>query len=800
METKDQSDREFAQVVEGQYPHSLASTFRRARTIDEDDVLNRHDLIEDLFEIVTKYLAIIALQNVRECGQLSEYLQDFMRNMLHPALGQWNEIIRTTCSGDLSKSKITQSVAGMYRAKIPVEVRPHCERVQTFLSSKLSLKVMKDVFDLLVLYRNKVKGHGAKISKAEYRERLVVLESCVHQILRGSAFLKDYDLMHVDEIVVLPTGEFKHKTKNCMGTQVEPGTLVRSSPLLPNHLYLRDVAGEADHFLDLHPLLIFTQCRECKQEQTFVFNDFRKDRLEYLSYSCGHFLYPDMLPTEFERFFQISLSVIPGEERKSPVTDEEADEKATDELTRGIAKISSREYYEALDHLQLSLSYKSTWDTNYYLALLLMLTKASPAEIFFYLNSCQQLNPDEPGVARLVSTMTETFGTEVRSQKPTKEQGEKLAAIAAELLEERSYSPDVKSIYHYLTPKVFRRFGYLFWMCTPALLLAGRTFLTDLLGYQTQMPVLLLKIGMIWSFVTTIFLISRSMKDVYFSLAEQLVPKYRESFPEWYQAQIQKMFGTLDNDLKFFHPVHLRSPENAANLRLFLVLFPLAVSGSIYLTCYGSNDLPRYLFEFLDYMIVWVVIIPAISIVLKTFLFFSEYAKLPLKPVISSVNRYSLERIGGMMLTVSVPYALCYTMLTIIGYLSFSVRLVVSQLVLFYFMTGMGCVWTLVTPLYFSRALARAKEKVVARYRVHLEDSFKTLLEDPNPQHLERYHWLKLQQKEVLDISTRTLSTPVLIGVIAINTYILMIAVLYPFAKFHISSTDIVHWLQGTFR
>jgi hypothetical protein len=150
-------------------------------------------------------------------------------------------------------------------------------------------------------------------------------------------------------------------------------------------------------------------------------------------------------------------------------------------------------------------------------------------------------------------------------------------------------------------------------------------------------------------------------------------------------------------------------------------------------------------------------------------------------------------------MTVSIPYTLLYTFFTLIGYLTFSRELVLPQLALFYLMVRIGCIWTLVTPVYFSRALGRAKERVVARYRGHLEESFKSLLEDPSPEHLERYHWLKAQQSEVLDITTAALGVSVRTGVVAVNAYILVTAFLYPFAKFRVSPQDAVDWFSATF-
>lgn len=49
--------------IEEHYPYPIATTFRRARTIDNDAVELKHDAYEYVFEITLKYLAILCLMD-----------------------------------------------------------------------------------------------------------------------------------------------------------------------------------------------------------------------------------------------------------------------------------------------------------------------------------------------------------------------------------------------------------------------------------------------------------------------------------------------------------------------------------------------------------------------------------------------------------------------------------------------------------------------------------------------------------------------------------------------------------------
>jgi tetratricopeptide (TPR) repeat protein len=302
-------DKVFAKFIETSYPFPIAATFHRIRMIDEDDIINKHDSYGDLFESILKFLAIIILQDYKTRVSMPQHIDSFLKNMSHPALGHWNEIIRLISLENIENTIFAKKISELYYQKVNPELKKNADFLSKVLQTDNKIKIFKDIFDLLIIYRNKVwKGHGAKLLKDEYQERIVSIENVILGILKELKFLSEFELFYIDEIIVLPTKEFKHKARLCSGVQIEPKTFIQDSSFLPNHIYLRSISSKEEYIIDLYPLMLYHHCKDCKREQIFFFNDYRKNRLEFLSYSCGHFNYPEMLPDEFEKLFKISLS------------------------------------------------------------------------------------------------------------------------------------------------------------------------------------------------------------------------------------------------------------------------------------------------------------------------------------------------------------------------------------------------------------------------------------------------------------------------------------------------------------
>jgi hypothetical protein len=555
-------NQEFSKSIETNYPYPIAATFRRVRTIDPDDIINLHDSFGDLFEIVIKYLAVISIQDFKANYDLPNYFDDFLKKMLHPSLGHWNEILRMVTSEENSKCRVASQTATFYKSKISSELKKECDNIQSILGSKLSFKTYKDVFDLLILYRNKSKGHGAKISKEEYKDRLKSIKNINSHILLGIDFVKEFSLFYVDEINVMPTSEFRHKCKIFTGTQVEPKSLVRKKSLLPNHLYLEKNGNEDSTLLDIYPLLASYNCKDCKSDQIFVFNDYRNGRLEYLSYTCGHFLYPEMLPGEFEKMFKVSLTQITTDEDLESEKTEDNQEKAWELNSIALKKIANKEYYEALEYLQLSISFQSTWESNYYSALISMITTGTPTEIGFYLNTCEQLEPENEKSTDLKKKFDEIFSNDEELRKPSSDQVKKIVQIADSILEEEVYIPKIKPIYYYLTPFKLRKYYNILWLTIPVIYFIFASLLSESIGIQQNYFVQTLKVLMVISFLFIINNVIMSLSDLYFSFLQLIPERSKSGFKKWFNIELGKTFGNFKEERKISKILDITNHDN----------------------------------------------------------------------------------------------------------------------------------------------------------------------------------------------------------------------------------------------
>ncbi len=789
---------EISTVIKNEYPYPIASTYLKYLHIDKEDYVNRHDQLGDVFEITLKYLAVIILMDFRKNGKMPEYLSEFLKKILHPSLGHWNEIIRTISSEDTSKCRVAKEVVNMYNSKLPGEIKEKCNELQNILNSKITIKSMKECFDLFILYRNKAKGHGAKISKEEYKDRVYLIDSLLQYLLKQIEFIKKHLLFYVDEITVEPTKEFKHKIKQCVGCMIEPSSLIKNQPLTPNHLYLDTSDEQKGSEIDLHPLLSLFFSKDSKNDQVFIFNDYRKNRLEYLCYTTGHFHYPEMLSSEIEDFLKVSLSRIDSID-VGEFSENDIREKASEFFNEAQRKLAGKQYYEALEYLQYSNSLIDTWEANYYSAIILMLLSASPTEILFHLNTCQQIDPDNVLSNELISKLKNLLSTIDHIKNPTKTQKEIISKIAKGILEEEIYSPDIKPIYYYLTPNRLRDYYKLLWTAIPVTLLLGRIFIADMIEIEQNMLVQLLKIGMVLAFLYIVNYIIKSIPDIYFVFLQQIPDKSKDYFKNWFDESLKKIFGNFSEDTGVFKKEKFSNAHNRRYLLLFLILYPIAVTGAVFLTHYDNFYSLQSLFSIFDYIIMFFVIVIGVPIFTSTYIFIKDYSLFPLKPVVSKVNLLAVQKIGKIILIISLPWTFDYLAFTIIGFITFSNSIIFLQLSLFYFMVFLGCIWTLVTPYFFVVSLSKSKVRMISRYSEHIEKSFNKLIDNPNDENLEKYRWLIKQQSEFLNIKTNPLSLGTRISIYLLNFFIIVSALFYPFLKFNISTEDIQKWFNSMF-
>lgn len=359
-----------------------------------------------------------------------------------------------------------------------------------------------------------------------------------------------------------------------------------------------------------------------------------------------------------------------------------------------------------------------------------------------------------------------------------------LQSYAIQMTESSTSAPLVRSIYHSLVPARSQQSPMQFWILVMCLLFGLREAVVGFAAIPSDFSIQVLKLCLGVALLVFYEIFSKSIQSVYFALLQQVSGQMREHFHSWFNDQVAQTFGRFGDDGSVLSRLRLHDRYNRKYLGFALVLVLIAIPGSVWLTCYDLTDARQIAAIAFDYTILWSITCLGAPAVLRSFLILRSYSKLTLRPPVSVINRSGLNRIGRTILIVSLPWTACYSLLTLIGYGSFSKNLVISQLLLFYFMISVGLVWTLVTPVYLRSAIVSSKEKLLSMYGEHLDTAFSEFLVAPSKDSAERYAWLKDRQRDVLEIGGAAMSRLTLVGVITVNVYIILVGLLYPFFKF----------------
>lgn len=287
--------------------------------MEPEQAFQFHQGLRDLTESVIKYLAIIVLakyrQDTKMLGREQEKVEKVLQKLRQPALGHWTNLLRDTLGlySDTS-DPLLRDIYNFYYEKTHKDtlVSEAIIKVQEWLRLEPRRKPpfqYLDFFELLVPYRNQPEGwaaHGAMLADREYKERVNVLRPALEQGLVDLEFLADYPLVYVQEVKQQLDGRWSHRLYPGIGRNVDmPQTQTSQKRLETEHLYLcREGPDEAlDAFLDVYPLIACQECPGCNQRRMSILNLGRGERLEYLSYSCGHSIELKEEPHRMKDFF-----------------------------------------------------------------------------------------------------------------------------------------------------------------------------------------------------------------------------------------------------------------------------------------------------------------------------------------------------------------------------------------------------------------------------------------------------------------------------------------------------------------
>jgi hypothetical protein len=298
------------------YPYPIALTYHNADNARE--VMAAHDQRLKLFEVTLKYLASIAIaQYVRQAGD-DEKVNQTLRGLSRPSLGQWNGFLREILTYyDRTGQRDALFIPHMYEAYFQKSrERPalfHAyNTLRNFLRDRADSHVtslsLRQFFDLLINYRNRTVGHGV-LTRVQCEPLIDPLFEGLEEMLGQLTFLRDHRLVYIEE-VRLRRGKYAHEMMSFMGST--PPSRMKSAYVAQDpsdyrteeQLYLcrhdRDVPD-----LSLHPLMIAWE-----GDVLFLNESARERDIEYLSYQTGQVKRPDRLIEDFHQIFSGILAAL----------------------------------------------------------------------------------------------------------------------------------------------------------------------------------------------------------------------------------------------------------------------------------------------------------------------------------------------------------------------------------------------------------------------------------------------------------------------------------------------------------
>lgn len=318
----------FHDELQHSLPLPLAQLYLRAYNAKEASLL--HNTAYYLWEASLKLLGSVAIveyakQPVQEPSIVSQ-----IQALSRPSIGHWWMLIRSIVpvlanNGVFGFDEIDGLLFGGVRHDLErVEAMNRSLRKVLAMTSGTNSGVrLSDLFDNLVVYRNKVIGHGAHgLRPREYYQQIGErLYSGMGQLLKTLDVLGGRVMVYIADVRSLHTGDWLVDRYQLLGQkQKRLESFVVSAEYrnrLPSaqHVYLQLASTDASHLLDsgqlpelssLHPLTIFDFDKE---NMSFINSRSGKRRVEYLCYFTGETSTKEELSGEFQDLLARSLRI-----------------------------------------------------------------------------------------------------------------------------------------------------------------------------------------------------------------------------------------------------------------------------------------------------------------------------------------------------------------------------------------------------------------------------------------------------------------------------------------------------------
>jgi tetratricopeptide (TPR) repeat protein len=738
--------------VERSYPSILATVFRRCRTARPEDLGGRHKNVVDLFEVFTKFVCILALQDVRQCNPgLKERLpqrEKTLEFLKHPSLGSWVGFLRVLCQHQqiIRTNPIISRIAAWYtEGKTPEteSVLADLRQIPHLNFDHRSPTPNAAICDALVSYRNKSLGHGANLPPEELTRRLAILESVVTTLLKSARFLGEVTLFATERVELTKDGQWQVHSVRLNGTEIEPITYLSPAILELSELYATTLSGGplTGAPLSLNPFLLRIVDESTKQPDIFVYNDAWHTKLEYLSYFSGSYYHHRELHHAFSELLQIKLQPGVEEDPYQALSPSERAEHAERLFKLARLYFDQGKLDDALESLEMSVAYERRSESLASLARVLQDLGEPPEAVLMAVQACLEMDASNPDALRLEAELRESAGTE-RERTPQ-------VAAAPPL------NVPHPTFWDAITPAPFRAYSAAW--CS--LLICAWYTMAFLLETHRRAEFAVVIPGMTICcliFTNALNYMRMVFRRIHRPLSLQVDAMSSDRFDHWFRGQMDLIFGRYAFRGKTLEPVATFRLERGFYIGGVLWILAIGIP-VLYVTGSFALSFGMLVTRIVDYALLLLCLYVCIRYVVMSTFFVYNYSNLSLKPMLTKINDDGMRSLGPLI-ALNISFAIVaftsYFIPAGVGHISPS-RADVGILLI---ITGIVLFWSLGMPLTIHRAARESKGKAVHAYSAHIETAFKKFLDDPGDESLKRYEWLRRNQRVIQRIGTWPLS------------------------------------------
>ena len=498
---------------------------------------------------------------------------------------------------------------------------------------------------------------------------------------------------------------------------------------------------------------------------------------------------------KYNRFYHdaaiqlISDRFIVSGEADGPVSAKGADldlkERADNFLARGKERLCTADYVEALRYLQMSILCKENAETHFFAGIALAAVLESPAYVKREFEKCLSIDGSLEDAQLALSFIADISGSSA------------VEAIDRRLLKDgllhrlsrRLANPVPRPLLRVLTPSWAQNWWLIFWIASAAVSFSLTTSLRVGFGDEARFLQTGIKFVFFCGCLFCLNTCSGIFGNVYFALRHMAAPKARHGFDDWFSEWMGRIFGVIPNG---DHSKGLYSGSKQSRIFWITVgFFILLVAIAPFFLLFRAESGALLALRWTEFFIATIPGIFFSPCLLLSFAFFKDCSRMPMRPAISSADRNMLSRLSNVVIVGVAAATICFLLESVWGISEYNDNKV--QLAFYLVSIVIGMSWSLLAPIYFSRAIANARDAVLSQYGDHIEDALHSFVFDPNDKNLAKCKWL-IENQRVLDgIQASLLSRRDLAILTILNIVIVATAVSYPLLKWNVSLGELFH-------